>query len=369
MKLLRKYKNDQFCHFKSRIAGIQRTIKSKKIDGFLINNIKNIRYLTGFTGSSGFVLITRDNGLFFTDFRYKEQAVSEVSGCEVRLEKGRRIDTIGKIIKKIGIKRLGFETSISYEFYELLRRLPIILEPLKDTIEKLRKLKNDEEINSIKRAIERAEKAFLKVKPKIKVGIKEREVSIKMEEQLKKEGCGSIPFDIIVASGRNSSMPHAKTTEKKLESGDFVIIDWGGEADGYCSDMTRTFLMKGGDLSEKIKVYSAVNNAQRKTIESIKEGITAKEIDSIARNEIKDRGYGEFFGHGTGHGVGLDVHEYPHISWIKGERIKSGMVFTIEPGVYIPSLGGVRIEDMVTVKYGSAALLTNLNRDLEIISS
>lgn len=354
-------------NFESKIADIQRTIKLKKIDGFLINNTKNIRYLTGFTGSSGFILITRDDGLFFTDFRYIEQAESEVRGCKIRLEKGRRINTIGRVIKKRGIKRLGFEASISYEFYELLRRLPITLKPLKNTIEKLRKLKDDEEINSIKRAVERAEKAFLKVKPKIKAGIKEKEISMRMEEQLKKGGCKSIPFDIIVASGRNSSQPHAKTTEKKIEKGDFVIIDWGGEADGYYSDMTRTFLMKGGDLSEKIKVYSAVNSARSKAIGSIKEGMEAKEIDSIARGEIKSKGYGDFFGHGAGHGVGMDVHEYPYISWSKGERIKSGMVFTIEPGVYIPSLGGVRIEDMVTVKYGSTVLLTNLSRDLEII--
>ncbi|MEW6739278.1 MAG: M24 family metallopeptidase [Nitrospirota bacterium] len=351
----------------SRKKDIQRIIGLKRLDGLLIANIKNIRYLTGFTGSSGFAIITRDRGLFFTDFRYEEQSKREVKGFEVAIEKGKRIKLIQSFVKKLGIKKLGFEKSISYEFYELLKGVPAALLPQKNLVEDMRKIKSEEEIGSIKEAVRRAEGAFLKIKPRIKPGAKEREIALRIEEQLKKAGCGNIPFDIIVASGKNSSMPHARPTEKKIEKGDFVIIDWGGEANGYCSDMTRTLLMNCKDLDKKIRVYNTVNYARQKAIKSIREGLKTQEIDSTVRNAIKKAGYGEFFGHGTGHGVGLDVHEYPHVSWNKGEKIRNNMVFTVEPGIYIPELGGVRIEDMVLVRNGKAELLTGLSRELEII--
>ncbi len=351
----------------SRKKDIQRILGLKGLDAFLITNMKNIRYLTGFAGSSGFAIITRDRGLFFTDFRYQEQSKKEVKDFEIAIEKGKRIKLIQSFVKKLGIKKLGFEKSISYEFYELLKGVPAALLPQKNLVEDMRKIKSEEEIDSIKEAVRRAEGAFLKIKPRIKPGAKEREIALRIEEQLKKAGCGNIPFDIIVASGKNSSMPHARPTEKKIEKGDFVIIDWGGEANGYCSDMTRTLLMNCKDLDKKIRVYNTVNYARQKAIKSIREGLKTQEIDSTVRNAIKKAGYGEFFGHGTGHGVGLDVHEYPHVSWNKGEKIRNNMVFTVEPGIYIPELGGVRIEDMVLVRNGKAELLTGLSRELEIV--
>lgn len=350
-----------------RMHSIQQIIKQKKIEGIIIANIKNVRYLTGFRGSSGFIFITRDKRLFFTDFRYKEQAQKEVNGWEIGIEKGKRIDVIRNIIKKIGIKSLGFEASISYEFYEHLKRLPVRLIPLKGIIENLRKIKDKGEIFNIKKAVEIAEKAFLKVRPMIRAGVKENEIASRLEDELKRAGCKHIPFDVIVASGKNSSMPHARPTEKKIEKGDFVIIDWGGEADGYYSDMTRTFLINGASISDKIKIYKLVQKAQQRAIDAVGLGIKTQDIDRIARDIIKKAGYGEFFGHGTGHGIGLDVHEPPYVSWFKGERISDGMVFTVEPGVYMPGKGGVRIEDMVLVKNGKAELLTGLSRDLEII--
>ncbi|MCL0105675.1 aminopeptidase P family protein [Thermodesulfovibrionales bacterium] len=351
----------------SKVRDIQELIRSKGIDAFFINNIKNVRYLTGFTGSSGFVLITGDKNLFFTDFRYKIQAESEVKGYEIGIEKGIRINVISSLIRRLGIKRFGFETSMAYGFYELLKGLSITLIPLRGVVEECRESKGEEEISSIKEAVRRAERAFLKVKTNIKVGIKERDIGLRLEDQLRKEGCRRIPFDIIVASGKNSSMPHARPTEKKIEEGDFVIIDWGGEANEYCSDMTRTFFMGGEISSEKIAMYNAVNGAREKAIESVREGMGTQKIDSVARTEIEKAGYGRFFGHSTGHGVGLDIKEYPFISQTDDRRISNGMVFTIEPGVYIPSLGGVRIEDMVVVKEEKAILLTSLSRELEII--
>lgn len=350
-----------------KIKAVQRIIKLKKADCLLVNALKNIRYLTGFTGSSALVLITRDKGIFLTDFRYKEQAEKELKGWEIIVEKGKRIPTLRRVAEKLGLRSLGFETSISYEFYGLLEKLPLSLVPCKKVVENLRKIKDDEEIKHIKKAVVRAEKAFLSVRPRIKPGVSERGIALRIEEHLKRQGCRSLPFDIIVASGAHSSMPHAKPTERKIEKGDFVIIDWGGEADGYYSDMTRTLLMNGRDLSEKIRIYNTVNDARNKAIASVREGIQTKEIDGFARSVIKDAGYGDFFGHGTGHGVGLDVHEYPHVSWTGGEKAANGMVFTIEPGIYVPELGGVRIEDMVTIKNGKGMLLTSLSRELEII--
>lgn len=351
----------------SRKNQIQHIIRLKRLDAFLVTNMKNIRYLTGFSGSSGFAIITHEKGIFFTDFRYKEQSEKEVKDFEIKVEKGKRIKLIKDFVKKEGIKKLGFEKTISYEFYELLKKIPVELLPQRHIVEEMRKIKDEEEIENIKKAIKRAEDAFLKIKPKIRVGIKEREIALRLEEQLKKVGCRNIPFNIIVASGKNSSMPHARPTERKIEKGDFVIIDWGGEYNGYYSDITRTFLMDCWNCNKKIEIYNAVNYARQKAIKSIKEGLKTDEIDSIVRNAIKKAGYGEFFGHGTGHGIGLDVHEYPHVSWNKSEKILNNMIFTIEPGIYIQEFGGVRIEDMVLVRNGQAELLTSLSRDLEII--
>ena len=350
-----------------RIKSVQNIIRKKKIDALYVSAIKNIRYLTGFTGSSGFVMITKDRGLFFTDFRYKEQSEAEVKGCETGSEKGNRISLLRRLVKSLGIKRLGFETSLSYEFYSLLKGLPVTLEPNPNIIENFRKVKDETEISAIVSAVERAEAAFLKVKPFIKVGAKEKGISLRLEEHLKREGCKSIPFDIIVASGENSSKPHAQPTEKKIGKGDFVIIDWGGEAEGYYSDMTRTLLMAGDSLHEKIKIYTVVNKARQKAVSAVGAGVKTQDIDRAARETIKKAGYEAFFGHGTGHGVGLDVHEAPRVSWPKGDRVSDGFVFTIEPGIYIPKLGGVRIEDMLTLKGRKGRLLTSLSRELEII--
>ena len=365
-----------------RVANIQHLIGLKKIDGFYISNIKNIRYLTGFSGSSGFVLITKDKNLLFTDFRYKEQVNAEVTtngrrlpevgaeasgGWEIGTEKGRRLSLLRSLVKKLGINRLGFETSLSYGYFELLKGLPVTLVPQKDIIEGQRVCKDEVEISNINLAVKRAEEAFKKVRPRIRTGIKETEIALRLEEQLKKAGCRNIPFDIIVASGRNSSKPHARPADKKIEAGDFVIIDWGGEANGYYSDITRTLLMSGGNLSGKIQIYNIVNSARKKAVGSVKEGVKSTEIDGVARGIIKSAGFGEFFGHGTGHGVGLEVHEGPRVSWTDSKLVRNGMVFTVEPGIYIPGTGGVRIEDMVTVRKGKGALLTTLGRELEII--
>jgi Xaa-Pro aminopeptidase len=295
------------------------------------------------------------------------QAGKEVMGWDIIIGKGDTVKTIKSLSKKTDIKKLGIESSMTYEFFRRLSNTGLSLKAFNGLIERLREIKDAIEINSIREAVRRAESAFLNVKPYIRQGVREKAIALRLEDRLKKKGCMLIPFDIIVASGPNSAMPHARPTEKKLNKGDLVIIDWGGEADGYFSDMTRTFLIKGNNIIKKKEIYQIVLKANRRAISKVLPGAKSNDIDSSAREVIKKAGYGEFFGHGTGHGVGIQVHELPRITWNKREIIKESMVFTIEPGIYVPGLGGVRIEDMIVVKSGGPEVLTALPKDIEII--
>jgi Xaa-Pro aminopeptidase len=340
--------------------------------------VANVRYLSGFKGSSGAVLVAQGKNFFITDFRYQEEAGRELAAglWELFIEKGDRLRTIKKLISELGIRTLGVESGVSYEFFQGLSRCGASLRPLTGSVESLRAIKDDGEICSIRDAVRRAEEAFLDVKPYIRPGRREQEIALMLEARLKKRGCNRLPFDIIVASGVNSAMPHAKAGDKKLSPGEFVVIDWGGEAEGYYSDMTRTFLLRGAgygggkagvDFSREKGIYRTVFQANRKAVSSVVPGCKSKGIDEVARNIITNAGYGKFFGHGTGHGVGLEVHESPRITWTRSVPIRENMIFTVEPGIYIPGLGGVRIEDMVRVKPGGAEVLTRLPRDLEIL--
>jgi Xaa-Pro aminopeptidase len=354
--------------YSARLKNVRRSIKKKERDGFLVTNMCNVRYLSGFSGSSGFLFITGKDNIFVTDFRYKEQSEKEVKGWDLIIEMGNRIKTIRALTKKNGIRKLGFESSASYDFFGSMCDLDLTLNASKGLIEKLREIKDRTEIDSIKKAVERAEAAFLDVKPYIKEGTREISIALRLEESLREKGCGHIPFEIIVASGAHSAMPHARPTQKKLNKGDFVIIDWGGEADGYYSDMTRTLLIKGGrGIGEKKKIYQTVLEANQRAISYVAAGVPSRKIDEAARAFIRGAGFGECFGHGTGHGVGMQVHEAPRISWNKSERIKKNMVFTIEPGIYLPNVGGVRIEDMVLVKPEGPEVLTSLAKKLQVI--
>jgi Xaa-Pro aminopeptidase len=354
-----------------RVERLRRVISERGLDALLVTDIHNVRYLTGFTGSSAFALVGRSGAFFFTDFRYMEQSGYEVEGFDIRLERADRVSVIAGVAEKTGIRRLGFESNVTYDFYTNLLKLPLELEPQTKLVEEMRLVKDDREIACIKKAVKRAEEAFCATKPMIRPGVTERAVGLRLENELKARGCRRIPFDIIVASGRHSSLPHAGQTDKKLEGGDFVIIDWGGEADGYYSDMTRTLLIagKGPDLDLKKKIYNIVNRARERAIAAVKPGAGAAEVDAAARAFISGQGFGEYFGHGTGHGVGLEVHEGPRVSWSGGKTIADGMVFSIEPGIYIPETGGVRIEDLALVVGGRGRTLTTLSRRLEVVGA
>ncbi|MCX8070627.1 MAG: Xaa-Pro peptidase family protein [Thermodesulfovibrionales bacterium] len=349
------------------INKLQTILKTKKVNALLVSDINNVRYLTGFTGSSGFCILTEKSNFFFTDFRYTEQAEQEIRGWSIEIEKGKRIDTIKRHLIKNSIKNIAFETSIPFNFYLLLKKIKIPLKPLSNLIENLRQTKSMEEISHIKEAYKRAEDSYIQIKGYIKAGIKESDIALRLENAVKKKGCRRLPFDIIVASGHNSSRPHATVTDKKLQKGDFVTIDWGAEYKGYYSDMTRTLLIKGNGLDEKIKIYNIVNEARAKAIKGIKVGEKAKAIDNIARKFIEDSGFGEYFGHGLGHGIGLQAHEEPRINKMSKAIISNGMVFTIEPGIYIRDFGGVRIEDTVFIQNDKVEVLNKLSSNLEIV--
>lgn len=349
------------------VRAIADSLASKGIDGILISNIKNVRYLTGFSGSSACLLISGKGSLFCTDPRYEEQARREVEGFDRLVEREDRPKEVLERARSMGVEILGFESSVSYQFYRSLLRRGMRVRAVSNLVEDMRKIKDAVEMRRIERAIGRAERAYLAVRPYVRPGVTERQIALRLEEKLKAEGCFCLPFDIIVASGGNSAMPHARPTERKLRPGDLVIIDWGGEADGYFSDMTRTVMLKGRGMARKREIYETVLRANADAIGSVSEGQTARMIDSAARDVIKKEGYGDFFGHGTGHGVGLDIHELPRISRLGRDSLKSGMVFTIEPGIYIPGLGGVRIEDMVRVAGSGCRVLTTLGKAPEII--
>jgi len=351
-----------------RDAILRKRLPELGIDGILITDINNLRYITGFTGSSGFLITTEKHPIFVTDFRYEEQAKKEIKGFKIRIEAGEKTKIIKEILNEYGIKKLGFEDhSISYSIYKKLLRHKIKLKALTDTIENLRMIKSMKELFYIKKAIQRAESAFKRLLPFIEVGVTEQRLAMILEGLLKEKGCKTLPFGVIVASGSMSAFPHARPTNRKLKSGDLILFDWGGEYEGYYSDMSRMVAIRGSGMERQMEICSLVLNAQDAAIKSIRHGIKAKVIDRSARDLIKRGGYGDYFGHGTGHGIGLTVHEKPLISWRSIDKIEKGMVFTIEPGIYLPGIGGARIEDVVRVCKGKAEVLTTLPRRVHII--
>lgn len=341
----------------------------KRADAFLVLDMNSIRYLTGFTGSSGMLFLHRDKRVFMSDFRYEEQARQEVGAVAkvVITSRGPR-SSVRRIISGLRVRRLGFESSLPFSFYDFLKGGVSEMVPFEDTVLGLRAVKDDIEVGFLKEAVKRAEDAFRTVKPRIRAGVTERSIALRLSEKIRKLGSRKLPFEIIVASGPNSSKPHATVTGRKLRPGDLLTIDWGAEADGYFSDMTRTFLIKGGKgLMKKKEVYDVVLKAQGLAIKAARPGMKIKSLDSVARSYIEERGYGERFGHGLGHGVGLEVHELPRVSRYSKGAIRTSEVFTIEPGVYVPEVGGVRIEDMIMATRQGCKVLTSLPKSLETI--
>lgn len=349
-----------------RINGLRKAMSDAGADAFLVTTLANVSYLTGFTGSSGFVLVALDKAYFMTDSRYETQSAGEVKGFEVVIHRARWTDEMARLAADLGVKKLGFEArGVSFETHGALVKAMsgAKLVPLKDAVERLRLIKDDGEVERITEAARRAETGFSENISRVAAGVIERETAIGLEFNIRKLGARKLPFDVIVASGYRAALPHGIASEREMEEGDSVVIDFGGEAYGYQSDITRSGVLGRPDRKQG-EVYDIVAEAQRRAIEAVKPGVPCREVDLAARGYISSKGYGEYFGHGLGHGVGLDVHEAPSVSPISEDTVEEGMVFTVEPGIYIPGWGGFRIEDMMVVTSDGCRVLTTLPRDI-----
>jgi Xaa-Pro aminopeptidase len=338
------------------------------IDGLLVASTYNRRYMTNFTGSSGVVLISKDKAQFITDFRYVEQASKQCEGFDIVQHMGTIIEEVATQVEALGIKKLGFEqdhlTYASFRSYEKAVKAELV--PVSGVIEKLRLIKTSSEIKILKEAADIADAAFKHILDFIKPGKTELEVSNELEFFMRKAGATSSSFDIIVASGYRSALPHGVASDKLIESGDFVTLDFGAYYKGFVSDITRTVAV--GEPDAKLKeIYDIVLEAQLRGMAGIKPGMTGKEADALTRDYITEKGYGEYFGHSTGHGIGLEVHEGPALSSKSDIILEPGMIVTVEPGIYIPGLGGVRIEDDTMITETANETLTHSTKELIIL--
>lgn len=335
------------------------------VSHFLVTKIENIRYLTNFSGEEGLLLIEKDKKILLVDSRFTTQAKEEVYEDVEVIEYKPPIENF--IYENYKIEKLGLEDSIKYNFYNLFiekfgkDKITIF----KDLVEDLRTKKRDFEIEKIKKAEEIAEEAFLKTLNFIKEGVSEKDLSIELEYQMKKLGGEKNGFDTIVLFGERCALPHGKPSLRKLKNGDAIIFDFGVIFNGYHSDCTRTVLFGEHD-QEFINAFNIVKDAQEMGINSLKEGLKGKEVDEISRNYIKEKGFGDYFGHGLGHGVGLEIHERPVLSPRSEEVLRENMVVTIEPGIYLPYKFGIRIEDLLVVKRDGFLNLTNLEKFIKI---
>ncbi|HHT9108549.1 MAG TPA: M24 family metallopeptidase [Candidatus Wunengus sp. YC64] len=350
---------------------LKEKLKEDKVDAFLITNEINIRYVTGFTGSESILLITQKNDYLFTDFRYLEQAQRDVPWIRIIERKISLIKTICKKLKQLNIKKLYIESLyVTFNQYSEIKNnvKGIRFIPTQGIIEKYRKRKTQEEIKIIQTAIDIAEKAYSNIRKKIKAGLTEKNLADILEFEIRKQGGEKSSFEIICAAGARASQPHAHATNREIQANDAILIDWGASFQFYNSDLTRISFIDR--ISPKFKkIYQIVLDAQCFAIDSVKPGRMSKDVDHAARNYIAEKGFGKYFGHGLGHGVGLAVHECPTINARSEEILEAGMVFTIEPGVYIPGWGGIRIEDIVLVTPQGCNVLSHVPKRLtEIVT-
>lgn len=321
------------------------------VDALLTLRPDNRTYISGFTGSNAYVVVGREAAILLTDFRYVEQATAECPNFVVSDYAPELTDSLNQALMVANIKALAFESDfVTVSQYEMLKeKLTVELVPTTGLVEKLRQIKDEGEIFAMQKAAYIAEAALAEVLPLIKVGVSEKYVAMNLEFTLKRLGSERLPFDIIAASGPRSSLPHGRASERLIAAGDFLTLDFGAVYNGYCCDMTRTFVVGAEPTPEQNKVYGTVLEAQEAALAALVPGMIGRELDQVARDIITARGYGERFGHGLGHGVGRAVHEGPSGGSKSEDKYLPGMVITIEPGIYLPEWGGVRIEDMVLI--------------------
>lgn len=353
----------------NRIDCLRALLSYEGVDAFLIIRPENRYYLTGFTGSSGAVVINEKEIYLFTDFRYEEQAREQSPHCQLVIIKESMMEAIACLAFKENIHVLGCEGDFItlQQFNALQNKLNnrrVI--PLQGIVERLRAIKDEFEISMIASSVALTDQAFNYVLPFVREGVSEKSLGLEIEFFIKKNGAEDIAFPLIVASGTRSSMPHGTASDKKLMAGDLVIIDFGSRLESYHSDLTRTVVI--GDMYPRQEmIYNIVLEAQLAGIKAVRAGIPAFEVDKAARDVIENYGYGQYFGHSTGHGLGLQIHENPRLSSKDDTELKPGMTVTIEPGIYLPGWGGVRIEDTVVVKEKGYQVLSATAKDKLVV--
>ena len=350
-----------------RVQAFLDKMQEKELDGIIINNLKNVYYLTGFWGSNGTVFISRDRQVLVTDARYIIAAKQEVTGFEIFAERD-ELATIAKIAKDMDLSQIGFEDEISVSYYHRMQTAfeGMELLPQSQFVEALRMIKDETEIATIRKACSISDQAFHDALEFIKPGKTEIEIANFLDFRMRELGAAGLSFDTILASGINSSKPHAHPMHKPVELGEAITMDFGCLYEHYVSDMTRTVYL-GHVSDEQAEIYNTVLKANQALIDQAKDGLGFRDFDKIPRDIIVEAGYGEYFTHGIGHGIGLDIHEEPYFSQTSTEVIKSGMVLTDEPGIYIEGKYGVRIEDDILITDTGCELLTLAPKELIVI--
>jgi Xaa-Pro aminopeptidase len=347
-----------------RLASLYNLMTANSLDGIIVTKPENRHYFSGFTGSSGMLVLGGQSPALLTDFRYIEQAKQQAPLYQVIRHGASMLVTLADVSQKAALRRIGFESDyITWDFYRQLTEQLTAVELVPVKLDALRMVKDRTELGLLGKAVKIADYAFNQTIKIIKPGITELEIALELEYQMRKLGAERPAFDTIVASGVRSALPHGRASTKAVEAGDFVTMDFGAVYEGYHSDMTRT-VVAGKASPKQREIYNIVLSAQLAGVQAVKAGRAGKEVDGIAREVISAAGYGEFFGHGLGHGVGLFIHEEPRLSPSGEVILETGMVVSVEPGIYIPDWGGVRIEDLVAVSAAGCTILTASSKDL-----
>lgn len=354
-------------YLEERLAKFQAKLAKTDVDGILVTSQKNIYYLTGFWGSAGTVYISNKRRIFLTDARYTQMAREVVKGFDM-VETRQPLEEIAKLIQADGVKRLGFDREVSFSFYQSLTEIfaGIEMVPQTNFVEDLRMIKDASEIEIIRRACQISDQAFLDVLDFVKPGKTEIEVANFLDFRMREMGSEAVSFDTIAASGYRSAMPHGRASEKIIQSGDALTLDFGCLYNHYVSDMTRTIYI-GSVSDQEREIYETVLAANQALIAEAKAGMARSEFDGVPRRVIEAAGYGAYFTHGIGHGMGLDVHEFPYFGATATGQIEAGMVLTDEPGIYLPEKYGVRIEDDLLITETGCEVLTHAPKELIVL--
>ncbi|MDD2581974.1 MAG: Xaa-Pro peptidase family protein [Desulfuromonadaceae bacterium] len=354
---------------KNRRSSLKVFFEDHSLDAVLFTDLRNIRYLCGFSGTEGALLVSPDNAWFLCDSRYTMQAAEEVQAAEVMECAAIRLDTVAALAQEYDLHRIGFEaahTTVSAYKRMSEKLIGIELVELGAILDEIRICKDRTEIDQLTSVASLSSQALEAVLVNIKPGVREVDFALALEIEMRRRGADGKAFDFIVASGERGAMPHGRASDKIIQSGEMITIDFGALKDGYHSDETVTVACGEPGIRAR-EIHGVVRAAHDLAINAVVPGISCRDLDEVARSYIRDKGYGDYFGHGLGHGVGLEIHEMPTLSPRSTAVLKEGMVVTIEPGIYISGFGGVRIEDTVVVTNGGCRILTGVDKKLLIL--